>query len=160
MKRTTFARLRKLQEVTPEGLIELEARLDTLLRERQDIREWLHNLREEQASDKYDWSDTMRELESLDGQIEQSRIALRQVVVVQPKVKPHVAQVGAIVHLQNGSKSIMYKLVSSLEADPMHGKISNESPLGKALLGKKIHQLVQYVSPKKGILRYKITKLQ
>jgi len=51
-----------------------------------------------------------------------------------------------------------YTIVGALEASPKDGKISNESPVGRALLGKRVGDEVQVNAPK-GVLRYTITKI-
>ena len=55
-------------------------------------------------------------------------------------------------------KAVEYTIVGPAEADPRDGKISNESPVGRALLGKKLNDEVQVNAPK-GIVTYKITKI-
>ena len=57
-------------------------------------------------------------------------------------------------------KRIVIKIGSSSEADPFEGKISNESPLGKELLGKKKNQEVKFVTPAEEVITYKILKIQ
>jgi transcription elongation factor GreA len=51
-----------------------------------------------------------------------------------------------------------YTLVGSAEADPKHGKISNESPMGKALLGRKLHEVVSVMTPS-GLMKFKIVHI-
>lgn len=157
--RKPFRKIKHIQQVTPDGYRAMEEQLQMLCTERHEVRQHLRDLREQQASDGFDLTDTVRALESLNDDIEKLRVELRQVVVIKP-TRHNVARLGAVIHLKNGKHSITYQLVSSREADPSSGKISSESPLGRALIGKRINQLVQFVSPKVGLLRYRITKLQ
>ncbi len=61
--------------------------------------------------------------------------------------KSSTVKVGSTVQLKNGSK-VTYRIVGPVEADPMEGKISNESPIGQALMGKKAGDKVTIVTPK------------
>ena len=68
-------------------------------------------------------------------------------------------QIGSTVHLVDGDgKRTQYTIVGSAEADPKAGRISNESPVGVALLGKRVGDEVQ-VSVPKGLLRFTLTKI-
>src|SRR3990172_5946437 len=68
-------------------------------------------------------------------------------------------QIGSTVHLVDGEgKRTQYTIVGSAEADPKAGRISNESPVGVALLGKRVGDEVQVSAPK-GVLRFTLTKI-
>ena len=71
-----------------------------------------------------------------------------------------VVSVGSIVHVkdQKTDKSVKYKIVGSAEANPTEMKLSNESPIGKALLGRKRGEEVAFSTPR-GERRLKITKI-
>lgn len=58
-----------------------------------------------------------------------------------------------------GKKNKDFKIVGSNEADPLNGLISNESPLGRAFLGKKVNEEVEVEVPR-GIIKYKIIKIK
>jgi transcription elongation factor GreA len=58
----------------------------------------------------------------------------------------------------NEGKAVEYVIVGPAEADPREGKISNESPVGRALMGKRVNDEVQ-VSVPKGLITYKVTKI-
>jgi transcription elongation factor GreA len=76
-----------------------------------------------------------------------------------PKEKQNIVQLGALVTLEEKDGKINeYMIVGSLEANPNEGKISNLSPVGKAILGKKIGQEVVITSPIKIV--YKIKKIK
>lgn len=151
-----------IRKVTPAGYASLEARLKQMYLDRQAIRQHMHELREQQASDGYDLSDTVSALYNINAEIDDLKTTLSQVVVIDPESKKNhkVAQVGATIHLESSGRSISYQLVDSLEADPSNGKISSDSPLGRALIGKRINQLVHFMSPSLGLLKFKITKVQ
>ena len=69
-----------------------------------------------------------------------------------------MSSVVTIQDLENGDED-RYELVGSQEADPMHGKISDESPLGRALLGRSVGDEVEVEAPA-GVLRYKIVAIE
>ena len=79
-----------------------------------------------------------------------------ELIKVPPKGKQDVVDLGATVTLEEkGGKINEFTLVGSLEANPAIGKISNESPVGKFLLGKKINEEVTITSPIKVVYRVK-----
>ncbi len=82
-----------------------------------------------------------------------------QLIKPPPKeLQNHVA-LGATVTLEDESGAINeFTIVGTLEANPMEGKISNESPVGKALLGKKVGDIVEILSPIRVV--YKIKKIK
>ena len=74
------------------------------------------------------------------------------------KEKQNTVRLGATVTLEEGDKINEFMIVGSLEANPSEGKISSESPVGKALLGKKVGDEVVITSPIKVV--YKIKKIK
>ena len=82
-----------------------------------------------------------------------------EVIKPPPKEKQNIAQLGALVTLEEKDGGINeFMIVSSLEANPNEGKISNLSPVGKAILGKKIGEEVVITSPIKIV--YKIRRVK
>lgn len=70
-----------------------------------------------------------------------------------------VINVGCTVNVEVEDGEMKYKIVGSYEADPEKGWISNESPLGQALLGKKSGEEVEVIAPA-GTIKYKVKKIQ
>lgn len=68
-------------------------------------------------------------------------------------------RVGSRVVLQKDGKEIVYTIVGSNEASPLEGLISNESPIGKALLRKKVGGVAEVHTPK-GVVKYEIIKIE
>ena len=82
-----------------------------------------------------------------------------EIIKAPPKEKQNVVNLGATVTLEDESGQINeFTLVGTLEANPFEGKISNESPVGKALLGKKVGDEVVITSPIRVV--YKIKKIK
>lgn len=82
---------------------------------------------------------------------------LKRAVIVEEceKSKDAGVSVGCKLKVKNGASESDLEIVGSQEADPANGKISNESPLGKAFLGKKVGDEVEVEVPK-GVMKYKI----
>jgi transcription elongation factor GreA len=72
--------------------------------------------------------------------------------------KKSKVDIGSVVELQNGKKSVTYMLVDPIEANPLERKISLASPLGKELVGKKVGEAVVITTPK-GTIDYKIASI-
>lgn len=83
-----------------------------------------------------------------------------EIITTPPKKERDTVHLGATVTLQEDDKLNEYMIVGSLEANPSEGKISSESPVGKALLGKKIGEEVMITSPIKVVYKIKEIKYQ
>ena len=81
-------------------------------------------------------------------------------VVDESDIPKGLVSVGCKVKVQdyNFDEKVEYHIVGSAEADPMHDRISNESPVGKALIGKKKGDVVDAVTPN-GVLKFKILSI-
>ena len=75
-----------------------------------------------------------------------------------PKTEQHLVGIGAKVHVDEGGKKAEFTIMGTLEANPELGRISNESPVGKALMGRKIGDEVVIDSPEK--TKYKIRNIK
>lgn len=95
----------------------------------------------------------------LEGRIQEIENVLRTAVVVE-KTKSDVVTVSSHVTVQEeGFDPETYHLVGAKEADPRNGKISNESPIGKALMDHKVGDVVEAETPG-GKLKFKILKIE
>lgn len=90
------------------------------------------------------------ELSFIDGRIDELEELLKDVVVIeaegQPSGKSTIA-LGSRVTVKLDGRKELYQVVGEFEADPMLKKISHESPLGKALIGKKVGETVEVTAP-------------
>lgn len=148
-----------MEYLTKEGLKQLKAELTELKTTRLwEIAQWLR-----EAATQGDLTENAEYLEAKEAQtaleekIDDLERTLRNATVVTKRVKG-VASVGAAIELATPSKKINLRLVGSEETDVSRGRISTQSPLGKALLGKKVGETVEVPTPK-GIRRYKLTKI-
>ena len=81
-----------------------------------------------------------------------------ELIKIPPKIKQNIVNLGATILVEVGGQNDEFTLIGSLEANPSIGKISNESPVGKALLGHKVGDTVTVQSAVKTI--YKIKKIE
>jgi len=148
------------QIITQEGYNKLQDELTHLsTTKRREIAE-----RIEKAKDLGDLSENAEYSEAKDAQaLNEGRILeltniLKNVIVVNGKGGKDEVAMGSEVTVKTGGNKKTYTIVSFNEADPLNGKISNESPLGLSFLGKKKGASVNVETPK-GVVEYKIIKI-
>lgn len=127
--------------LTPEGYKTLEEELAYLKStRRQEVANRLHAaLGEGELIENAELEDARREQSFVEGRIFTLEEQLRKAIIIENANSGDVVGIGSHVTIQevgDGSAEHYY-VVGSAEADPAHGRISNESPLGKALLGKR-----------------------
>ena len=135
--------------LTAEGYLELE----TELKELKDVRrpEVIKSLKEARAlgdlSENSDYDAARNEQAQVESRIKELEYKLEHAVIAD-RSKCDTVNVGntVIITYDDGEKE-EYKIVGSLEADPFENKISNESPIGKAIIGHKAGETVQVISP-------------
>jgi transcription elongation factor GreA len=148
--------------LTQEGLANLKAELDHLATTRR--REVAGRIKEAREfgdiSENAEYDDAKNEQAMLEAKIASLEDKLRSATVVDAtEIGTDVVRVGSIVHVkEDGGKSTKYTIVGSAEANPADMKLSNESPVGKALLGRKRGEEVVFSTPR-GERRLKITKI-
>lgn len=139
--------------LTPEGLQELEARLKYLKEDRrQQVAERLRLALDEggDLSENAEYEDAKNEQAFIEGEIMRLETILSSAQLIeQPRgKKDHVVLGSKVTLVEEGSKEKeIYYLVGSAEANPSDGKISMESPLGKAMLGAKVGDKVTIHAP-------------
>jgi len=96
----------------------------------------------------------------LEGRIQTIEAQLREAVLIEKNGSGDRVDVGSKVTVEeDGFDPETYHMVGSAEADPLNGRISNESPIGKALLGAKVGQTVKAETPN-GQLVFKVIKIE
>jgi transcription elongation factor GreA len=137
--------------LTPEGQETLEQELNYLKTvRRQEVANRLHEaLGEGELIENAELEDARREQSFVEGRILTLEEQLRNAIIIEASHSDGVVGVGSYVTVQEHGidASEEYHVVGSAEADPAHGKISNESPLGKALLGKRIGEKAVVQAP-------------
>ena len=151
--------------LTPQGLEELKARIEHLRGERRrEVAERIKEAREfGDIAENSEYDDAKNEQAMLEKQISDLEEKLRNARVIDAKsVDTDVVSVGVTVHVkdQKTDKSTKFKIVGSAEADPGDNKLSNESPVGRALLGHKRGETVSVQVPRGPARKLKITKIE
>jgi transcription elongation factor GreA len=150
--------------LTQEGLDKLKEELELLSGEkRREVAERIKEAREfGDISENSEYDDAKNEQAMLEQRIAQLEEKLRAAQVIEAKdVSTDVVGVGSVVHVKDEKtgKSQKFTIVGSAEANPAELKLSNESPVGRALLGKKRNDLVSVPVPKGPARKLKITKI-
>jgi transcription elongation factor GreA len=151
--------------LTPEGLEDLKSKIQYLSTDRRrEVAERIKEAREfGDISENSEYDDAKNEQAMLEKQIAELEEKLRSATVIdEANVSTEIVSVGTTVHVkdQKTDKSVKYKIVGSSEANPAEAKLSNESPVGKALLGKKRGDLVSVPVPRGPARKLKITKIE
>jgi transcription elongation factor GreA len=148
--------------LTQEGLANLKAELDQLATTgRRDVAERIKEAREfGDISENAEYDDAKNAQAMLEARIAALEERLRSASVVDAsELSTDVVRVGSIVHVKDeAGKSNKYTIVGSAEANPGEMKLSNESPVGKALVGRKRGEEVTITTPR-GVRTLKITKI-
>jgi len=152
--------LHEAQQLTQEGLRMLEEELKDLEDTRlSELAERIRSIRQMAAdlSESGEYYETLDELSQVQARIAEVRLAIGSgEVTEEPPVASGHVHLGSVVTLSIGAHCETYQLVGSVEADPFKGRISEESPLGRALLGHTAGDHVRWRSPG-GVHRARIT---
>ncbi|HEX8066330.1 MAG TPA: transcription elongation factor GreA [Thermoleophilaceae bacterium] len=151
--------------LTKQGLDDLKAKIEYLSTERRrEVAQRIKEAREfGDISENSEYDDAKNEQAMLERQIMELEDKLRSASVLDEKaVSTDVVSVGSTVHVkdQKTDKSVKYRIVGSAEANPAENKLSNQSPVGKGLLGKKRGDVVSVPVPRGPARKLKITKIE
>ena len=148
--------------LTAEGYLELETELNDLkINKRPEI---IKALKEARAlgdlSENADYDAARTEQAQLESRIRELEYKLEHCKIVKSNNKKGVVAIGSNVTVEyvNDAETEEYKIVGSLEADPLNNKISNESPIGCAIINHKVGEVVSVESPNGGY-QVKIVKI-
>lgn len=136
--------MKKLYNLTREGADKLQAELDSLTAQRKVVADRIKQARElGDLSENAEYQTARDEQDRLESRIAELDHVLQNVQIIKkPKVKGEV-RLGCSVKLKDGGAPKTFQVVGTMEADPLHGKLSDESPIGKLLLGKKVGDKVE-----------------
>ena len=151
--------------LTPEGLEKLKDELQELqTTRRREVAERIKDAREfGDISENSEYDDAKNEQMMLEQRIAQLVERLRSAQVVDPKeISTDAVQVGSVVSVKDEKtgKSQKFTIVGSAEANPKESKLSNESPVGRALIGHKKNEIVTVQLPNGKNRELKITKIE
>ena len=150
--------------LTPQGYENLKRELDLLRTEkRREIAERIRVAREfGDIAENAEYDDAKNEQAMLEHKIAQLEDRLSNARVIHKRdVDLSVVSIGAKVRLRDvdAKETVEYTIVGSAEANPAELKLSNESPVGKAIIGKKKGETVEVSAPR-GSLKYKILDIK
>ena len=141
--------------LTKEGLDELKSKLDELRTERFDVCDQLRKMDSKEKFEHILSTDAIKMLQMNESEVTKISEVLNNAVTVNGNNKSDI-QLGSRVDLKFGNNTLEFMLVDSIEADPSNHKISDKSPLGKALLSKKTKETVKLLSPRGKEYFYKV----
>jgi transcription elongation factor GreA len=151
--------MKKTYRLTQEGVDELKSEHAGLVAQRPQVADRIKHARElGDLSENAEYQSAREEQDRLESRIAELENVLRNVQIIKkPKASGKVV-LGSTVVLKDG-KTITYQVVGTMEADPSSGKISDESPIGKALMGKAVGDKVELKSPA-GSHSYKVIEIK
>lgn len=141
--------MKKVFHLTKQGVAELEAEKAALLIKRAETAEAIKNAREMgDLSENAEYQSARQEQERNDARLEEVEYILANVELIKANSRSRQVGLGSTVTLRGEKgKELVLQVVGTIEADPIAQKISDESPIGKALLGKKEGDTVDIVTP-------------
>jgi transcription elongation factor GreA len=152
--------MNKQFRLTKDGITELQTELDALIAERGPIADRIKTAREfGDLAENAEYQSARQEQEKTANRISESEHILHNVEVIKAPRGDSKVQLGSRVSLKSkDGKKKEFQVVGTVEADPLEGKISDESPLGKAVIGKKVGDEVEIVTPAE-TATYKVTEI-
>jgi transcription elongation factor GreA len=150
--------------LTPEGYEKLKQEIDHLQGvKRREVAERIRVAREfGDIAENAEYDDAKNEQAMLEHrimQLEERLLSAR--VITKKEISKDVVSVGSHVRVKNmdAGKTVEYHIVGSVEANPAENKLSNESPVGKAIIGHKKGDVVEVAAPR-GALKFKILEIK
>ncbi|MEE9202430.1 MAG: transcription elongation factor GreA [Dehalococcoidia bacterium] len=154
--------MQKQYDLTEEGLAKLEAELHQLQTVRRtEVAEKIKRAKETGGTDhNADYEEAKNEQAFVEGHILELEDIIKNAVVISHRQKASRVEMGSeVTVIDQDNKTQQYTIVGSAEANPLEGRISNQSPVGHALLGKKAGDKVGVKAPG-GTLHLHITQVR
>jgi transcription elongation factor GreA len=150
--------------LTPEGYEKLKQEIEYLSNEkRREVADRIRTAREfGDIAENAEYDDAKNEQALLEHRIATLEERLRNARVITKKdVAKDVVSIGSKVKLRDiaAKQTVEYRIVGSAEANPAENKLSNESPVGKAIIGKKKGETVEVIAPR-GSMKFKILEIK
>ncbi len=150
--------MKKQYQITIEGKKELEKELVALKSRRGAVAEKISDARDfGDLSENAEYDAAREEQGLLETRIAEIEDIINNADIIKASRKTTI-DLGSRVELKTGGKAVNYIIVGPVEANPIEGKISNESPIGMALYGKKVGDSAVITTPK-GSVTYKIAQI-
>ncbi len=145
--------------ITRSGYKDLKNELDDLIRnKRREVAERLKEAKDfGDLTENSEYEDAKNEQAFVEGRILQINDILSKAEIVLERHNARSVKIGSSVTLKNinSNETVRYRLVSSVESDPLNNKISYESPLGTSIIDKKVGSTVKVEVPA-GVIKYEI----
>lgn len=149
--------------LTKEGFQKLQEELDYLrTKKRQEVADRLHEAMEGgELIENAEYEAAKNEQAFVEGRIQELEVILATARLIEDngKSREGLIQIGSTVTIEEEGEVATYTIVGAAEANPREGKISNESPIGKALIGRKAGETLQVEAPG-GHFKVKIIKVK
>jgi transcription elongation factor GreA len=162
-----FSREAVVKEVilTPEGYKKLKAEIEHLSTDkRREVADRIRVARQfGDIAENAEYDDAKNDQMLLEHRIARLEEQLRNARVIEKKeISSDVVSVGSTVRLRDvdAKQTVEYYIVGSAEANPSENKLSNESPVGKAIMGHKKGETVEVTTPRGARLKYKILEIK
>lgn len=150
--------MKKEFQLTQEGVQELRAELEELKVKLVQVIESIKTARDQgDLKENAEYHAAKEDQERVDSRLKEIEHILLNAEVVKHAPKSAVS-IGNKVTLKSGKKTVVYHIVDSVEVDPVESKISDESPIGKAIMGQKVGATVQIKLPA-GTKKYEIIEI-
>lgn len=151
--------MKKLYKLTKTGIEELEAEVAKLIAERPEATERIKIAREMgDLSENAEYASARNEQATAEARIAELEHILKNVEVIKAPKGGQKVHIGSHVKLKGTKGEKEFQVVGTVEADPLAGKISDESPIGIALLGKSLGDDVEITTPSES-LTYSIVSI-
>lgn len=141
--------MKKLFRLTQSGVDELKTELDSLVAKRAGIADAIKTARElGDLTENAEYQSAIAEKDRNEARVAEIENILQNVEIIKKPRGDSKVQLGSVVKLKGqGGKAKEFQVVGTVEADPLNGKISDESPIGQALIGQKVGETVQISTP-------------
>lgn len=147
--------------LTQEGLEKLNEELKHLINDKR--KEVIERIREAAAhgdlSENADYAQAREEQSFIEGRIQEIEDTIKNAEIINTNTHRSAVTIGSTVHIKVADQEKNYTIVGSNEANPKEGKISNESLVGKALLGRKVGEKFAVITPA-GDMAYEILSIK
>ncbi len=131
--------MKKLYRLTEEGLKELKAELDSLIAKRPEVAETIKIARDlGDLGENAEYQSARNDQERDENRISEIENIIQNVEIIHRPKSDNEVRLGSIVKLKGPKGNKEFQIVGTVEADPLSGKVSDESPIGSELLSKKV----------------------
>ncbi|MFH1597707.1 MAG: transcription elongation factor GreA [Patescibacteria group bacterium] len=146
--------------ITKEGLSKLKDELDQLKNvKRKEVAKRILEAKElGDLSENAEYADAKEEQAFLEGRILEIEAIIRSAKIIEKDNNSRIVQIGSEIQVKGNGEERQFTIVGSNDADPARGYISNESPMGRAFIGKRPGENVEIIAPK-GKINYEVVAI-